>query len=488
MSAAGYQDESPAAKRLRTEYDADWPGWGSGGAETWASSANSPGTTHNASSASSRVITIGKGAGVIRITPSAGSSGKPANDDWSSSGVKSAGKADGGDWSGKGSFWGSSDGKGAGQSDFMWGGAVEQQWGGKGSNGGSSAASGKGGEAKSLGGGGKGTIVVPVVRFVIIPGTKQSDLLGDSDQVLQQIQWESSTTVTCSVMEGVPHVIVKIVGGGDAVEYAEAMLNAQWDQVVQSGFAAADQQWGAQTVDLPQEMVGEIIGMGGQNLRDMTKYSQCQIKFQAAASFDPRAPAGKQVCVLTGPEPSLHIAERLIFGKITDLYRARASKKGQITATQQAASSKGPKIPCKFHMKVPGSCRMGEGCVFSHDTTVIANYKTTICRHWELGTCPHSDKCLFAHGADELGGGLRKPVQCRNWEQGFCAHGNRCFFAHDEPAPMVASMTPAPPEPADLMPWLPRQPEPPPEPEPEQQPSMDISMLAKLAERQLRGM
>jgi len=66
-----------------------------------------------------------------------------------------------------------------------------------------------------------------------------------------------------------------------------------------------------------------------------------------------------------------------------------------------------------------------------------ALYKTAICRKWkELGSCPHGEKCRFAHGLREL---RKRPqvhkkfnhVTCKNFLEGCCPYGSRCCFSHD---------------------------------------------------------
>ena len=70
-------------------------------------------------------------------------------------------------------------------------------------------------------------------------------------------------------------------------------------------------------------------------------------------------------------------------------------------------------------------------------------FKTILCKNFEKGNCKFGDKCLFAHGSEELRetkrttnknrGPLYKTMLCKNFEQGGeCKHGNRCLFAHGE--------------------------------------------------------
>jgi len=62
-------------------------------------------------------------------------------------------------------------------------------------------------------------------------------------------------------------------------------------------------------------------------------------------------------------------------------------------------------------------------------------YKTEMCEKWlEYGTCPYSEKCLFAHGRRELRKvPLRKKkinILCRNHLSGKCPYGKRCRYIH----------------------------------------------------------
>ncbi|PIA18392.1 hypothetical protein COEREDRAFT_32336, partial [Coemansia reversa NRRL 1564] len=69
-------------------------------------------------------------------------------------------------------------------------------------------------------------------------------------------------------------------------------------------------------------------------------------------------------------------------------------------------------------------------------------YKTKLCEKFEQdGECPYNNKCVFAHGKDELrpsSAGLRhntnplyKTRLCQRFaEQGECPYFEKCQFAH----------------------------------------------------------
>ena len=79
-------------------------------------------------------------------------------------------------------------------------------------------------------------------------------------------------------------------------------------------------------------------------------------------------------------------------------------------------------------------------------------YRTQICTRWMEGSCQYGDRCNFAHGEDQLrqfggpGGGSRfggdiksrsndpayRTKLCTRWAQGSCQYGDRCMFAHGE--------------------------------------------------------
>ena len=69
-------------------------------------------------------------------------------------------------------------------------------------------------------------------------------------------------------------------------------------------------------------------------------------------------------------------------------------------------------------------------------TTDFSKYKTEMCRSWqEKGFCSYGQKCMFAHGKEELvdkefAGGYKSKL-CRSYHQKFfCPYGLRCMFIH----------------------------------------------------------
>ena len=76
-------------------------------------------------------------------------------------------------------------------------------------------------------------------------------------------------------------------------------------------------------------------------------------------------------------------------------------------------------------------------------------FKTEMCRNWELGICPFTEKCAFAHGESELRVKTHIPnnyktKKCRQFhQQGFCRYGQRCQFIHME-GQISRSVSPSP--------------------------------------------
>jgi|EP01046_Picozoa_sp_COSAG06_P000864 hypothetical protein len=126
-----------------------------------------------------------------------------------------------------------------------------------------------------------------------------------------------------------------------------------------------------------------------------------------------------------------------------------------------------------------GSCQYGDRCNFAHgeeqlrqfggtptgvarggfaaiDVKSRSNdpaYRTKLCTRWAQGACQYGDRCMFAHGEEQLRafGGVdatqaprRAPTAaensdpafrtklCTRWLQGSCQYGDRCNFAHGE--------------------------------------------------------
>lgn len=124
-----------------------------------------------------------------------------------------------------------------------------------------------------------------------------------------------------------------------------------------------------------------------------------------------------------------------------------------------------------------GSCQYGDRCNFAHGeeqlrqfggtgsgvarfTTVDVKsrsndpaFRTKLCTRWAQGSCQYGDRCMFAHGEEQLRafGGIdsTQPPRrtatsaensdpafrtklCTRWLQGSCQYGDRCNFAHGE--------------------------------------------------------
>jgi len=74
---------------------------------------------------------------------------------------------------------------------------------------------------------------------------------------------------------------------------------------------------------------------------------------------------------------------------------------------------------------------------YSENSNFPQKYKTELCKSYsESGKCKYHNKCMFAHGKEEL----FKRKTCYNYKQkkcesfyrqGYCPYGMRCNFVHD---------------------------------------------------------
>ena len=62
--------------------------------------------------------------------------------------------------------------------------------------------------------------------------------------------------------------------------------------------------------------------------------------------------------------------------------------------------------------------------------------KKEICKYWESGKCDFGDKCLYAHGASQIGekqGVKAQQERCENYYKfGYCFSGIKCQFSHTQ--------------------------------------------------------
>ena len=79
-------------------------------------------------------------------------------------------------------------------------------------------------------------------------------------------------------------------------------------------------------------------------------------------------------------------------------------------------------------------------------TDFAVKFKTELCRNWRLGCCEFSEKCMFAHGYDELrsvSSSNYKTKKCKQFhEKGYCQYGNRCQFKHRDISEDTAANSP----------------------------------------------
>lgn len=64
---------------------------------------------------------------------------------------------------------------------------------------------------------------------------------------------------------------------------------------------------------------------------------------------------------------------------------------------------------------------------------MMANkYKTVLCKHFANGRCDYGNKCVFAHGPEDLQVKpfSHKTVICKYYLNGTCRFGKKCRFAH----------------------------------------------------------
>lgn len=79
-----------------------------------------------------------------------------------------------------------------------------------------------------------------------------------------------------------------------------------------------------------------------------------------------------------------------------------------------------------------------------------SRWKTELCRQFEeMGKCEYSDRCLYAHGKEELrpAAGRHpkyKTQLCRDFHgSGYCSFGSRCAFIHGDDSTGSGASSPA---------------------------------------------
>mmetsp|Transcript_143142 Transcript_143142/g.274988 ORF Transcript_143142/g.274988 Transcript_143142/m.274988 type:complete len:468 (-) Transcript_143142:16-1419(-) len=291
-----------------------------------------------------------------------------------------------------------------------------------------------------------------------MPLHMKGGLIGKNGESINKIQEDSGAIVKLNPCEDDPEsVIVHVRGKPLEVDAGFKMIQDRIQAMQAPGY-----KWDVKVIEVPKALIGETIGPGGMNLHRFAAESECKMKFIQASEIDETAQPGKQVCVIRGPPEKMLIAEKLLQARVEEVQAIHMKKlmKGtnthvdkqssqildqldsveldltipnfmpgggkSLAAVQQTLSEYSEqhqsKIPCKFHMRIPGSCKNGAACYFSHDPEVVAaaqgvtflndeeenspDFKTIYCKFFDSGKCTRGAACFYAHGVEELRGGM----------------------------------------------------------------------------------
>lgn len=293
-------------------------------------------------------------------------------------------------------------------------------------------------------------------KEVVVAASVKGGLIGKGGEFLRFIRVESGATIKIADSpKGDGGVMLKITGSVEEIRIAEELVANRLDEIRTGGY-----QWKVKVVEVPRDLIGETIGIAGCNLQEIFIKSDCKVKFVKATEIDPSAQPDKQVAQIRGDADKIPIAEKMLLDRVEEVRQKHMVKKANMIARTgtdplaalgftrpgeeeqwNAASSMMPRlrdpskpvsqaVPCKFEMRRLGSCMRSTQCPFSHDPDLIQashgnsmqgdwnswgaveqstadrDYKTTYCKFWDSGKCTRGATCIFAHGVEELRGGM----------------------------------------------------------------------------------
>jgi len=159
----------------------------------------------------------------------------------------------------------------------------------------------------------------PAFKVLTIPANQTGALIGKGGAAITAIRQASMSEVKVTHSEGEALATVTITGN---VALAEKLITDHLTEVRRPKSV----QWEVRLLDVPQELVGQTIGPGGSNLREIKDKSGCQIAFVQAKDFDETAPEGKQLARIKGPPEKVPEAEQLLIEKVQEVQQIHINK------------------------------------------------------------------------------------------------------------------------------------------------------------------
>mmetsp|Transcript_127604 Transcript_127604/g.234843 ORF Transcript_127604/g.234843 Transcript_127604/m.234843 type:complete len:676 (+) Transcript_127604:96-2123(+) len=154
-----------------------------------------------------------------------------------------------------------------------------------------------------------------------IPASIVGALIGKGGEGIAKLRTASQADIKLHHGEGEPFGIITISGN---IEVAEKVVK---DRIEEIQRIRSPDHFETAFVDVPQELVGQVIGAAGCNIQIMQSKSGCKIGFVNLSEIDPSCTEDRQICRIRGSADKMAKAKEIVLDQVEAVKQFRDRKK-----------------------------------------------------------------------------------------------------------------------------------------------------------------
>lgn len=171
-----------------------------------------------------------------------------------------------------------------------------------------------------------------------IPASIVGALIGKGGEGIAKLRTASQADIKLHHGEGEPFGIITISGN---IAVAEKVVKDRIEEIQRIRSPA--ETYETSFVEVPQELVGQVIGAAGCNIQIMQSKCGCKIGFVDLKEIDASATEDRQVCRIRGPADKIPKAREIVLDQVEAVKQFRDKKKKDELTYSATTSSTDPR-------------------------------------------------------------------------------------------------------------------------------------------------